>query len=72
MERPSAALASARVWNTVRQTNSDFPDQFGLHGLEEGLAPRIVITVSFPGHRDPDAVLPQLGLIRDRTRLTAA
>src|SRR3954452_7900039 len=48
------------------------PDQFGLQGLEEGLDHRIIITVACPGHRDPDAVLSQLGLILDRTILTAA
>ena len=48
------------------------PDQLGLQGLEEGLDHRIIIAVPFPGHRDPDAVFPQLGLILDRTILTAA
>ena len=48
------------------------PDQFGLQGLEEGLDHRIIIAVAFAGHRDLDAVFPQLGLILDRTILTAA
>src|SRR5215211_2716845 len=46
------------------------PDQFGLQGLEESLDHRIIIAVARPGHRDPDAVLSQLGLILDRTILT--
>ena len=48
------------------------PDQLRLQGLEERLDHGIVETIACPGHRDPDAVLPQLGLILDRTILTAA
>jgi hypothetical protein len=48
------------------------PDQLGFLGLEEGLDHRFIITVPFPGHRDLDAELPQLGLILNRTILTAA
>jgi hypothetical protein len=48
------------------------PDQFGLQGFEEGLDHRVVVANFLPGHRDPDAVLPQLCLILDRTVLTAA
>jgi hypothetical protein len=45
------------------------PDQLGFLGLEEGLDHRVIITVPFPGHRDLDAELPQLGLILNRTIL---
>jgi hypothetical protein len=48
------------------------PDLLRFQGLEEGLDHRIIITIPFPGHRDPDAVLSQLGLILDRAILTAA
>ena len=39
------------------------PDQFGFQGLEEGLDHRVVEAVSFPGHRDLDAMFLQLGLV---------
>ena len=35
------------------------PDQFGLDGFEERLDGRIVITIAFAAHRDPEAVLAQ-------------
>jgi hypothetical protein len=39
------------------------PDQFGFLGLEEGLDHGVVEAIAFPGHRDLDAVFPQLGPI---------
>ncbi len=48
------------------------PDQLGFQGFEEGLNHGIVEAVPFSGHRDPDAMFPQRGLILDRTVLAAA
>ncbi len=39
------------------------PDQLRLQALEEGLDHRVVIAVSLPGHRDPDAMFLQFRLI---------
>ena len=48
------------------------PDEFALQRLEERLDHGIVVAVPLAGHRDQDAVAPELGLVLNRAVLTAA
>src|SRR5918993_3150297 len=48
------------------------PHELALQRLEERLDHGIVVAVPFAGHRDQDAVAPQLGLVLDRAILTTA
>src|SRR5215212_754679 len=45
------------------------PDDLGFQGLKERLHHGVVIAIPLAGHRDQDAVLPEFGLIIDRTIL---
>src|SRR6187200_3164109 len=45
------------------------PDELGFEGLEERLDHGVVVAIPLAGHRDPDAVLLELGLIVDRASI---